>query len=722
MMERMRKLLAWLKGPKSDFFLFAVALILLNLVSSRAFLRLDLTEQGSYSLSSASREVVRTIERPLSVKVFFSEKLPAPYNSVERYLRDILVEYRGAANSNFDYEFFDVEKSENQEIAQSYGLKMIQVQEVKDNEVGVKNAWMGLALVYGDRIETLDGLISSDGLEYRLTTTISRMISTTNSLSGLSGKVQMTLYVSPQLGEFNISGFNQLEKRVFDAFGKVNRKSLDKLEYQRLDPAETGVDEIASRYGLQKVSWTGGKDGGGSGLVGIVLEYQDQFRVVPLELSRGIFGGYGIAGLDTLEQGISDGLQGLMSASLVIGYTTGHGEVDLNDEREGAARFASLISDMYTFKGFNPDTEEIPPNIACLVINGADSAFSESALFRIDQFVMRGGKVFILADPFNEIMPDQGMAMYGAEPTYEPISTGLERLLGAYGVSIGQNYVLDKTCYEAPQKNAAKIPLYYVPVIGREGMNPDHPVSRNLAYVLFLQSASVDVKDALPDGVSATTLATSSPESWLMSGRISLSPWGLTVPGKDKMSSRNLAVLLEGKFKSAFDAVPEGFAAGGAGSVGDGALSSGSDAPGSVVTSEKRLERGVLPGKIIVAGTSKITTPAVIDESGRQPVAIFVRNALDYLTGHGDLAEMRTKGLALNTLEKTSAAVRAVARGINLYGLPALVAVVGLLAWRLRARRRDRIRARYARSAERTGEQTEEKSAKRKADRQGDGK
>jgi len=198
-----------------------------------------------------------------------------------------------------------------------------------------------------------------------------------------------------------------------------------------------------------------------------------------------------------------------------------------------------------------------------------------------------------------------------------------------------------------------------------------------------------------------------------MSGRISLSPWGLSVPGKDKMASHNLAVLLEGKFASAFDSVPEGFASGGmgAGSADGEAKSGGAKDDGSgssVVTSEKRLDRGILPGKIIVVGTSKITTPAVIDEGGRQPVAIFVRNALDYLTGRGDLAEMRTKGLALNTLEKTSAAVRAVARGVNLYGLPALAAIVGLIAWRLRSRRRERIKNRYAGQRDQDGERTED--------------
>ena len=82
----MKKLLDYLKSPRSDIVLFAVFLLLLNMVAYRAFFRVDLTAPRSYSLSKASIQTVRTLEEPLSVKVFFSKNLPAPYNSVEQVL------------------------------------------------------------------------------------------------------------------------------------------------------------------------------------------------------------------------------------------------------------------------------------------------------------------------------------------------------------------------------------------------------------------------------------------------------------------------------------------------------------------------------------------------------------------------------------------------------------------------------------------------------------
>ena len=67
----MKNFLRYLKSPKSDFLLFIIALVLLNLVSARSFFRLDATAPKSYSLSQASKQVVKTLEQPLSVKVFF---------------------------------------------------------------------------------------------------------------------------------------------------------------------------------------------------------------------------------------------------------------------------------------------------------------------------------------------------------------------------------------------------------------------------------------------------------------------------------------------------------------------------------------------------------------------------------------------------------------------------------------------------------------------------
>lgn len=711
-MNPVKKFLAWLSGPKSDLALLVILLALLNLVGARAFFRLDLTARQSYSLSAASRETVRTLEQPLSVKVFFSDKLPAPYNTVSRYLTDLLAEYNGAAGKHFTYELVDMSKEDNQKLASGYGLQMIQLQEVKDNEVGFKNAWMGLAIVYADGIETMDALTTTDGLEYRLTTTIARMVAKANTLAGLSDKVNMTLYLTPALGNFGISGLDKVKSSVNAAWSKANAKNMDRLAFTMVEPADTAeVNALSAKYGLPKISWgEPGTASEGAGVIGLVLEYGDRFRSVPLSISRGLFG-YGVTGLDTLDTGIADGLKALVTKSAKVGYVTGHGEKSLEDAQNGAANFSSVVSDMYEFEELDLASADIPANMTSLVINGPRAAFTETELYRLDQFVMRGGNVLMLLDAFDEVQ-DQQAAMYGMPAQYVPINTGLEGLLDAWGVTLGSGYVMDKTCYEARQQGAPSVPLYYVPVIGKEGMNQKNPVSRNLWSVFMLMPAELALKDDLADDVRATPLVTSSKESWVVSDNVNLSPYNIRVPGADEMASRNLSVLLEGRFPSAFSGIPAGFdSADGVGSGDDAAAgdyaagaadsaAAGSSGSGPV-TQAAFISKGLQSGKVIVVGTSAITSSSVMDENGTQPVAIFVRNAVDYLNGNGDLIDMRTKGLSNFPLKNASAAVKGAINVFDLYGLPLLVALAGLFAWRARVAKRRAIRVKYASDDER---------------------
>ena len=234
----MKKILNWITGDKSDFILFIILLVLLNIVSLNLFARLDLTSSKSYSLSNESKQLVKTLEQPLSVKVFFTENLPSPYNTVGQYLKDLLIEYKGEANKNFSFEFFDTRKEENAELAGNYMLQQVQIQEVSDTEVGLKNAYMGLVLIYADRIEKIDGLTSADGLEYKLTTSMSKMVATTSALSGLDGEVNLTLYLNSELDQFNISGFSSVETSVVQALSSVNSKNMNRIRYEKITPAE----------------------------------------------------------------------------------------------------------------------------------------------------------------------------------------------------------------------------------------------------------------------------------------------------------------------------------------------------------------------------------------------------------------------------------------------------------------------------------------------------
>ena len=212
----MKKFVNWLKSSGSDFVLFVLFLILINIAGHSAFLRFDLTAPKSYSLSKASRSIVKNLEEPLSIRVFFDDKLPAPYSSVAQYVNDILVEYKGAGNKNLSVIQMDMSKPENSELARNMGLSQIQIQEVKNNEVGFKQGYMGIALTYGDNIEVLNPITSTDGLEYKITSKISKMISMSNTLSGLKGdeKIKLTLYYSDAFTKLGISGSDQVEAVV----------------------------------------------------------------------------------------------------------------------------------------------------------------------------------------------------------------------------------------------------------------------------------------------------------------------------------------------------------------------------------------------------------------------------------------------------------------------------------------------------------------------------
>lgn len=90
------------------FITYLAVVILINLVGMNLFYRFDLTANGVYSLSDVSKKVVSTLREPLTINVFFTRNLPAPYNGVEQYLRDLLGEYALSANTYFNYRFYDV--------------------------------------------------------------------------------------------------------------------------------------------------------------------------------------------------------------------------------------------------------------------------------------------------------------------------------------------------------------------------------------------------------------------------------------------------------------------------------------------------------------------------------------------------------------------------------------------------------------------------------------
>lgn len=698
----MKKIIDFIKSPKSDLILFFLLVLFANLVSTKSFARLDLTSPKSYSLSQKSKQVVKTLEEPLSVKVFFTENLPAPYSTVYQYIKDILVEYKGSANKNFSYEFADMKKPENENLARSYGISQVQIQELKNNEVGFKQAWMGLAIIYADRIEALNQLTSSDGLEYKITAKIEEMVSTTSALAGLSGNAKLTLYLSDSLSKFKIIGFSDLSSEIQKIFSEVNKKNLNRLEFARIDPSEAEIPSLSEKYGIQVLNW---KDESGlehSGVIGLVLEYGEKFNLLSIKMGRDLFGRNMIVGDDDLESDLEDSLKSLVSKSEEIGYITGHGELDISDSKNGAGMFEKLVSDRYTFKEIDLKNEEIPSSLSSIVIDGPKSSFSDEELYKIDQYLLRGGNILLFADSFDEKIPEGEMAYY-MQPTYEPVSTNLEKNLEKYGISLGKNYVMDKSCFSRNSQNYGKVNFYFAPLLQKSGLSQKNPITKNLGYVIMIQNSSVDIlydeKSKKNSDLNFTVLAKSSPESWTVEKDISTNPLSISVPAdSSKFKSENLAVLVEGKFNSAFDSAPKTVLENDSANENENKISGNGDvanAGSENLSSKTHLSKSVQNGKLLVISSSKLTTSQLLDENGSEPVSLFVRNAVDYLNGESDLCEMRTKGLSLNVLSVKSPQAATAAKYFNEIGLAILVAVAGLLVLvKIRARKRA-IRAKY---------------------------
>src|SRR5512141_292181 len=96
-------------------------LLVLNFIAVRFFARVDLTGQKVFSLSDASKKLVGGLDDKVTVKAYFTEDLPAPYNQTRRTVLDMLNEYRAYAGNNLEYTFINPTGEKGEQEAQQQG-------------------------------------------------------------------------------------------------------------------------------------------------------------------------------------------------------------------------------------------------------------------------------------------------------------------------------------------------------------------------------------------------------------------------------------------------------------------------------------------------------------------------------------------------------------------------------------------------------------------------
>lgn len=717
------------------FLLYLAVVVLVNLAATTLFFRTDLTANRIYSLSPASKEVVATLSEPLTIKIFFTSNLPAPYNNIERYLHDLLQEYAVAGNRYFNYQFYNVSgetndsADENQQLARNYGIPTVQVQNIEQDEVKFQTAQMGMALIHGDLIETIPTITSTEGLEFEITSTIRRMNNKISALLALKDSVNVQLILSSSLqmvGPYmNLAGLPQLPGQIEKIVARLNEKNYGKLSFAHLDPTRDGAIEAGIQHlPVLPLRWNAFTDRQGNkipadkGYAGIVLQHGGKAEYIPLinVVRLPIFGTqYVLTELDNLENAINEGLENLIHINEEIGYLADHGTYGLagqpgmpgQPQPDSLANLHQLLSREYTVKEVSLNDEGIPAGLPTLIIAGAKESFSDYELFQIDQFLMRGRNLAVFVDAFEETMaggPSNPMMM--GQSRFMPLNTGLEKLLNHYGVDVKASYILDENSYKqrVPEVfGGGEQTIYYAPIIKNEFINKDVAYLRNIKGLVMLKAAPVEVdqQKIAAAGLKAERLFASSERAWEMSETINLNPMFLRPPDRDEdYHQLDMAYMLEGNFPSYFankpvpvketnqedtPAEPENADAG----------ASGTDM--SQIESEGQVLKTGRRGKIFLIGSAEILKDNVIDDAGRGPNAQFVMNVIDALNGREAYAVMRSKTQRFNPLRDVSPATKTAIKTANVLGLPALIVAAGLLVWFRRSARKRLIQQIFSR-------------------------
>lgn len=151
-------------------FLFLI-LVLVNIMASYANVRWDATEDKSYSLSKGTQDILGAMTQPVTVKFFYSRSnpdIPANIKLYARRVEDFLKEYANGSNGMIKLEMIDPRPdSDEEEWAQKYGLEPVQT-------MGGEPITCGLVFTAADQEETIEWLDPSKEqlLEYDITSII----------------------------------------------------------------------------------------------------------------------------------------------------------------------------------------------------------------------------------------------------------------------------------------------------------------------------------------------------------------------------------------------------------------------------------------------------------------------------------------------------------------------------------------------------------------------
>ena len=152
--------------------LVAVA-VMVSLLGGRIQGRLDLTPGKIYTLSGPTRAILDGLDDLVTIKLFASSELPPEFVPTRRDVEDVIGDYdtQGGANVRVVRLSPDEDEDARTEAA-TLGIQRIQFNVFGEEELQVRQGYLGIAIQYAGETETIPVVQQTNDLEYRMTSAL----------------------------------------------------------------------------------------------------------------------------------------------------------------------------------------------------------------------------------------------------------------------------------------------------------------------------------------------------------------------------------------------------------------------------------------------------------------------------------------------------------------------------------------------------------------------
>lgn len=195
------------KSYLSSILLLVAIFVVVAIIGEKFFLRFDFTEGGQYSLSNATKDILKNLDSPVTVTAYFTSDLPPDLAKVKRNFQDILTEYNSLSGGNVVFKFINPAKDqtvENEAIAA--GVRPVLFKARDKDEVKQQKVFMGAVISLNNQTEVIPFINPQGSIEYDLTTSIKKLSVSNKPLIGfVQGQGEPSLQAYQQvLAELNV--------------------------------------------------------------------------------------------------------------------------------------------------------------------------------------------------------------------------------------------------------------------------------------------------------------------------------------------------------------------------------------------------------------------------------------------------------------------------------------------------------------------------------------